>query len=106
MRHQQGQRGHRDQRVKAVEYAAMTGDQLARILDPGAALVAGTADAPITLLALFIAGLKGGLLTFGGAYTAIPYVRSDTVGRGWVSASGMARRQSSRPRRTPNSSMR
>jgi len=42
------------------------------------------ADAPITLLALFIAGLKGGLLTFGGAYTAIPYVRADTVGRGWV----------------------
>lgn len=42
------------------------------------------ADAPITLLALFIAGLKGGLLTFGGAYTAIPYVRADTVERGWV----------------------
>lgn len=36
-------------------------------------------------LALFIAGLKGGLLTFGGAYTAIPYVRADTVGRGWLS---------------------
>ena len=38
----------------------------------------------ITLLALFVAGLKGGLLTFGGAYTAIPYVRADTVGRGWI----------------------
>lgn len=38
-----------------------------------------------TTLALFIAGLKGGLLTFGGAYTAIPYVRTDTVGRGWLS---------------------
>jgi chromate transporter len=37
------------------------------------------------IVALFIAGLKGGLLTFGGAYTAIPYVRSDTVGRGWLS---------------------
>lgn len=36
-------------------------------------------------LALFIAGLKGGLLTFGGAYTAIPYVRADTVERGWLS---------------------
>jgi chromate transporter len=34
---------------------------------------------------LFLAGLKGGLLTFGGAYTAIPYVRADTVGRGWIS---------------------
>jgi chromate transporter len=38
-----------------------------------------------TLSALFVAGLKGGLLTFGGAYTAIPYVRADTVGRGWLS---------------------
>jgi chromate transporter len=36
-------------------------------------------------LALFWAGLKGGLLTFGGAYTAIPFVRNDTVGRGWMS---------------------
>ena len=42
---------------------------------------AGTAG----VLALFVAGLKGGLLTFGGAYTAIPYVRADTVGRGWLS---------------------
>ena len=37
------------------------------------------------ILALFVAGLKGGLLTFGGAYTAIPYVRADTVGRNWLS---------------------
>lgn len=36
-------------------------------------------------LALFVAGLKGGLLTFGGAYTAIPFIRQDLVGRGWVS---------------------
>jgi chromate transporter len=34
---------------------------------------------------LFWAGLKGGLLTFGGAYTAIPFIRNDTVGRGWMS---------------------
>jgi chromate transporter len=37
-----------------------------------------------TVGALFWAGPKGGLLTFGGAYTAIPFVRSDTVGRGWM----------------------
>ncbi len=37
-----------------------------------------------TMAALFLAGLKGGLLTFGGAYTAIPYVRADTVERGWI----------------------
>lgn len=35
--------------------------------------------------ALLWTGLKAGLLTFGGAYTAIPYVRADTVGRGWLS---------------------
>ncbi len=35
-------------------------------------------------LALFLSGLKAGLLTFGGAYTAIPFVRGDAVGRGWV----------------------
>jgi chromate transporter len=46
-----------------------------------ASVAASRAD----VIALFIAGLKGGLLTFGGAYTAIPYVRADTVGRGWVS---------------------
>ena len=45
------------------------------------------AAAPATVAMLFIAGLKGGLLTFGGAYTAIPYVRADTVGRGWISDS-------------------
>ncbi len=67
--------------VVAAIGAALAVRQLAT---PGTVttLVAG---APITLLALFVAGLKGGLLTFGGAYTAIPYVRADTVGRGWVS---------------------
>lgn len=38
----------------------------------------------VGILALFIAGLKAGLLTFGGAYTSIPYVRADTVGQGWI----------------------
>ena len=50
---------------------------------PAAASAFGVSEA--TLAALFVAGLKGGLLTFGGAYTAIPYVRADTVGRGWLS---------------------
>jgi chromate transporter len=35
--------------------------------------------------ALFLSGLKAGMLTFGGAYTAIPFVRHDAVGHGWVS---------------------
>lgn len=51
-------------------------------LTPAALVVPGMAVAGP--LALFLAGLKGGLLTFGGAYTAIPYVRDDTVGRGWL----------------------
>lgn len=54
--------------------------------EPGAiaaAPVVATGKSASALL-LFVAGLKGGLLTFGGAYTAIPYVRADTVGRGWL----------------------
>ncbi|HYC96071.1 MAG TPA: chromate transporter, partial [Sphingomicrobium sp.] len=44
-----------------------------------------TAAGSVGAAALFISGLKAGLLTFGGAYTAIPFVRHDAVGRGWVS---------------------
>jgi chromate transporter len=47
--------------------------------------LAKSVPSPATAYLLFVAGLKGGLLTFGGAYTAIPYVRADTVGRGWLS---------------------
>lgn len=63
----------------AVALAALT------LLMPfgGTAASAPGAEAA-TPAALFLAGLKGGLLTFGGAYTAIPYVRADTVGRGWI----------------------
>ena len=39
-------------------------------------------DAPAWLL--FLAGLKAGLLTFGGAYTAIPFLRADAGRAGWV----------------------
>ena len=52
--------------------------------DAAPPLTMTTSGPPPQLAALFIAGLKGGLLTFGGAYTAIPYVRADTVGRGWL----------------------
>ena len=34
---------------------------------------------------IFLSGLKAGLLTFGGAYTAIPFMRLDLAGRGWIS---------------------
>ena len=53
--------------------------------DTAPLITTGTAYEAAGTLALFVAGLKGGLLTFGGAYTAIPYVRADTVGRGWLS---------------------
>jgi len=56
------------------------------------ALQAGTAIAPGPVTsgpapdaaALFGSGLKAGLLTFGGAYTAIPFIRHDAVGSGWL----------------------
>ncbi|WP_315761320.1 chromate efflux transporter [Sphingomonas sp. Y38-1Y] len=64
-----------------VALAAIAGLWLPGV-GPGPAPSAASAA---SLAALFVAGLKGGLLTFGGAYTAIPYVRADTVGRGWLS---------------------
>lgn len=60
---------------------------LASAFLPDANVVSSAASTTIgaaSLGALFLAGLKGGLLTFGGAYTAIPYVRADTVGHGWL----------------------
>ncbi|WCP73885.1 MULTISPECIES: chromate efflux transporter [Sphingomonas] len=50
----------------------------------GNASVAVAREPAPTVAALFWTGLKGGLLTFGGAYTAIPFIRNDTVGRGWM----------------------
>jgi chromate transporter len=37
-----------------------------------------------SLLELFFSGLKAGLLTFGGAYTVIPFLRADAVDNGWM----------------------
>lgn len=45
---------------------------------------AGTPGRAASLLALFLSGLKAGLLTFGGAYTVIPFLRDDAVGNGWM----------------------
>ncbi len=57
-----------------------------------AALSGGVADAEpvrrdgMPLLALFWSGLKAGLLTFGGAYTVIPFLQRDAVTQGaWMS---------------------
>jgi chromate transporter len=53
-------------------------------------LAASAAPAAATfapsVLALFVTGLRSGLLTFGGAYTVIPFLRADAVGAGgWMS---------------------
>ena len=56
--------------------------------DPAAVTATGAAQpssGSVEALPLFLSGLKAGLLTFGGAYTAIPFVRDDAVGRGWMS---------------------
>lgn len=51
----------------------------------GAAGVA-TAPAAVPWWLLFWSGLKAGLLTFGGAYTAIPFLQRDAVSQGaWMS---------------------
>jgi chromate transporter len=62
-----------------ISNPALIGSQVpegtTRLVEPGS----------VGASALFFSGLKAGLLTFGGAYTAIPFVRGDAVGRGWVS---------------------
>ncbi|TDW59973.1 chromate transporter [Novosphingobium sp. PhB55] len=73
-------------RYLAVAVAVFTAGLAACLhLLPGGQAALTITHEPSTVASLFIAGLKGGLLTFGGAYTAIPYVRADTVGRGWLS---------------------
>jgi chromate transporter len=74
--------GRRPLAATAVGLAAMTLTVLLRSETGPAALQIVGQQASVA--ALFVAGLKGGLLTFGGAYTAIPYLRADTVGRGWL----------------------
>src|SRR5215210_938685 len=70
----------------AVAVAAWIGDNPLLI---GSQVPGGTTrlvqSGSVSAVALFLSGLKAGLLTFGGAYTAIPFVRGDAVGRGWVS---------------------
>jgi chromate transporter len=52
----------------------------------GDAAYAVPAQQAVPLLLLFWSGMKAGLLSFGGAYTAIPFVQRDAVGEGgWMS---------------------
>lgn len=43
-----------------------------------------SADADASAWLLFLTGVKAGLLTFGGAYTAIPFLRADAAAGGWA----------------------
>lgn len=70
--------------VAIAAAAVVTAILLSVNLDVTPPAITITSEPSPQLIALFIAGLKGGLLTFGGAYTAIPYVRADTVARGWL----------------------
>ena len=65
----------------------VAGDSLLAGSPPLAASPDLASAGSVSAAALFLSGLKAGLLTFGGAYTAIPFVRGDAVGRGWISES-------------------
>lgn len=80
----------RDRRVAAL--AVLTATALvclgwglwSRVATPGLPDAGPVASGVASWTTLFVTGLKGGLLTFGGAYTAVPFVRQDLVGRGWI----------------------
>jgi chromate transporter len=57
------------------------------VLREPAVMIDLAASAPGTAApwVLFLSGLKAGLLTFGGAYTAIPFLRGDAARQGWIS---------------------
>lgn len=71
--------------VKIWREGGLAGLQsLASRTDEGAITAAGT----VGVIALFWSGLKAGLLTFGGAYTVIPFLQRDAVSQGaWMSNS-------------------
>ena len=80
-------RGGRRGAAALLLIASLVGLAAWRVTQGGAAtsapanvLAAGEGAWPL----LFVSGLKAGLLTFGGAYTAIPFLRQDLVGRGWL----------------------
>ncbi len=68
----------------AVLIALLTGgDTTIQVVDTRAATEPGNVSA----VTLFLSGVKAGLLTFGGAYTVIPFLRDDAVGSRWMSDS-------------------
>jgi chromate transporter len=64
---------------------ALPGARAGAAFLPLAASAAPASALAPSVLALFVTGLRSGLLTFGGAYTVIPFLRADAVGpAGWM----------------------
>jgi chromate transporter len=69
--------------VATLAWIGANGLQLSMVT--AAAGPEGAALAQRSLWELFISGLKAGLLTFGGAYTVIPFLQEDAVAsNGWM----------------------
>lgn len=67
----------------ALAWLARSGFQLGGLAVPAAP--GGGELAQRSLLELFVSGLKAGMLTFGGAYTVIPFLQEDAVRDGaWM----------------------
>jgi chromate transporter len=67
----------------AIQNGGLAGLDALSLSDISSAAVAPTT---VPLLLLFWSGLKAGLLTFGGAYTVIPFLQRDAVTQGaWMS---------------------
>ncbi len=73
--------------ITASVLAAVAAGWVMPEVAPEVTLAPGSGATPPSLVALFGSGLKAGLLTFGGAYTAIPFIREDAVGSGWLADS-------------------
>jgi chromate transporter len=68
----------------AVAFLVIGGMPSAPAAPPGAPMPEGARQAA-SLSGLFWSGLKAGLLTFGGAYTVIPFLQEDAVSSGaWM----------------------
>jgi chromate transporter len=66
-----------------IAWAAYNGFQLAVL--GSAAVQEGAGGAQRSLWELFVSGFKAGMLTFGGAYTVIPFLQEDAVAEGaWM----------------------
>jgi len=80
---------HRRDWAAGVAALAMAAAVVSRLAAPdqiatAAADFVATSPGAVAPWVLFLSGLKAGLLTFGGAYTAIPFLRNDAAAHGWM----------------------